>query len=204
MDIILASASPRRTELLKQIGITHRIMASDFEEQLSAQKTPAENAAALALGKADSVALKLQQGLVIGADTVVVLDGQILGKPKTFQEAQWMLEQLSGRTHQVMTAVATVDASGQQETWQRVEVTEVTFRTLDEPMLQWYLATGESMDKAGAYGIQGYGALLVEKINGCYFNVVGLPLVRVAEGLERFGVDICGKQGNEIYDQGLS
>lgn len=204
MDIILASASPRRTELLKQIGIKHRIIASDFEERISAQKTPAENVAALALGKARSVAAKRSQGLVIGADTVVVLDGQILGKPKTLQEARAMLQALSGRIHQVMTAVAMVDASGQQTDWQCVESTAVTFRPLNESMLQWYLATGESMDKAGAYGIQGYGALLVEKIDGCYFNVVGLPLVRVAEGLKYLGVDICGKQGNEIHDQGLS
>ena len=199
MDIILASASPRRTELLKQIGLNHRILPSNFAEQLSGEKTPAENVAILALGKAMSVSNELKQGVVIGADTIVVADGQILGKPHSIAEARAMLKRLSGRVHQVMTAVAIVDASGQKARWQCVEITQVTFRALDEKLLQWYLSTGESMDKAGAYGIQGYGALLVEKIDGCYFNVVGLPLRRVAEGLEKFGVDVYGQQGNEIH-----
>ena len=199
MDIILASASPRRTELLKQIGLNHRILPSNFAEQLSGEKTPAENVAILALGKAMSVSNELKQGVVIGADTIVVADGQILGKPHSIAEARAMLKRLSGRVHQVMTAVAIVDASGQKARWQCVEITQVTFRALDEKLLQWYLSTGASMDKAGAYGIQGYGALLVEKIDGCYFNVVGLPLRRVAEGLEKFGVDVYGQQGNEIH-----
>lgn len=199
MDIILASASPRRTELLKQIGLNHRILPSNFAEQLSGEKTPAENVAILALGKAMSVSNELKQGVVIGADTIVVADGQILGKPHSIAEARAMLKRLSGSVHQVMTAVAIVDASGQKARWQCVEITQVTFRALDEKLLQWYLSTGESMDKAGAYGIQGYGALLVEKIDGCYFNVVGLPLRRVAEGLEKFGVDVYGQQGNEIH-----
>lgn len=199
MDIILASASPRRTELLKQIGLAHRILVSDYQEQLDDKKSPAENVAALALEKAVRVSHLLTQGLVIGADTIVVNDGRILGKPDSLNAAESMLRALSGRTHQVLTAVAIVDAQGVQSSWQCVEVTQVTFRTLDDGLIRWYLSTGESMDKAGAYGIQGYGALLVEKIEGCYFNVVGLPLVRVVEGLERFGVDIYGKQGNAIY-----
>ena len=199
MDIILASASPRRTELLKQIGLAHRILVSDYQEQLDDKKSPAENVAALALEKAVRVSHLLTQGLVIGADTIVVSDERILGKPDSLEAAESMLRALSGRTHQVLTAVAIVDAQGVQASWQCVEVTHVTFRTLDDGLIRWYLSTGESMDKAGAYGIQGFGALLVEKIEGCYFNVVGLPLVRVVEGLERFGVDVYGKQGNAIY-----
>ncbi len=199
MDIILASASPRRTELLKQIGLEHRILVSDYQEQLDDKKSPAENVSALALAKAVRVSQLLTQGLVIGADTIVVLNEHILGKPDSLEAAEAMLRALSGRTHQVLTAVALVDAEGMQPSWQCVEATKVTFRPLDDRLIRWYLSTGESMDKAGAYGIQGYGALLVEKIEGCYFNVVGLPLVRVVEGLERFGVDIYGKQGNAIY-----
>ena len=195
MDIILASASPRRTELLQQIGLMHRVIASNYDEKLSKDKSPAENVASLALGKAQSVSETLNEGLVLGADTVVILKGTILGKPSSLEEAYLMLKRLSGRTHQVLTAVAIVDASGARGPWQGVEETQVTFRALDEAMLSWYLSTGESMDKAGAYGIQGKGALLVEKIEGCYFNVVGLPLVRLAQGLEEFGVDIYGKQG---------
>lgn len=190
MDIILASASPRRTELLQQIGLVHRVITSDSQECLQKNKSPEENVLALARYKAENVSRLVDTGLVIGADTIVVCDGLILGKPSSLQEARMMLGRLSGRMHQVMTAVAIVDASGKQPIWQCVETTKVTFKPLTEKMMKWYLATNESLDKAGAYGIQGYGALLVEKIEGCYFNVVGLPLGRLAQGLAKFGVDI--------------
>lgn len=195
MDIILASASPRRTELLTQIGIRHSIAVSDFFEQLNPTVSPELNAAKLALGKAIVVSNSLESGFVIGADTIVVSQGNILGKPCNQSQALNMLEQLSGKVHQVITAVAIIDASGQQQAWQGIEKTQVYFKTLTDEMLQWYLATGESLDKAGAYGIQGFGALLVERIEGCYFNVVGLPLNKVVEGLQKLGVDIYHGRG---------
>ena len=190
MNLILASASPRRRELLTQIGVKFEIKISDVEEVMDSSLSAEAQVQSLALQKAQAVATSLNEGWVLGADTVVVNNGVLLGKPRNETEAKEMLDSLSGKWHQVMTAVALVDASGEQQTWTSVEITNVKFRDLTEEDIAAYVATGESMDKAGAYGIQGYGALLVERIEGCYNNVVGLPLQLVAAGLRTWGVNL--------------
>lgn len=190
MELILASASPRRRELLEQIGVKFTIEVSAVEEVIDPTQSPAEQVQSLALQKAQAVAVHHTDGVVLGADTIVVNQGRILGKPQTEAEARDMLAGLSGKWHQVMTAVALVDAEDSKRTWTSVETTNVKFRELTKEEIAAYIATGESMDKAGAYGIQGYGALLVERIEGCYNNVVGLPLQQVAIGLRQWGKNL--------------
>ena len=202
MTLILASASPRRRALLQQIGVEFQVECSDVEEVKDASLNPEALVQKLALQKAQAVATLHKDGLVLGADTIVVNDGFVLGKPASEAEAAQMLGGLSGKWHQVMTAVALVDASGKQAPWVAVEKTGVKFRALSQADIAAYLATGESMDKAGAYGIQGYGALLVEQIEGCYFNVVGLPLQKVAAGLRNWGINLYAYNG--LQDERIS
>lgn len=178
MRLILASASPRRKALLERLGIPFAVQVSQAEEKVDPSWSPEETARRLALLKAQDVAGEAKEALVIGADTIVVLDGEILGKPASPEEAKDMLRRLSGRRHEVITGLALIDtASGAVDHCH--ETTIVWFRHLAEEEIDWYVATGEPLDKAGAYGIQGKGALLVERIEGCYFNVVGLPLTRL-------------------------
>lgn len=187
--IYLASASPRRAEILRTVGIPFEQKVSTVAESLSVNEEPVYLAEALALAKARDVADKERDGLVIGADTIVVLKGQVLGKPKDQEDALRMLQMLNGTRHEVISGVAVVDSlTGQEKSGH--EVTEVTFRSLSEEQLRRYVATGEPMDKAGAYGIQGIGALCVQRICGCYNNVVGLPLTLLAEILEDMGFDV--------------
>ncbi len=193
-EIVLASASPRRAALLKQIGLPFRshpsILGDDGEAPL-AEENPESYVRRLALAKAKEVASRLNRGLVIGADTVVTRENRLFGKPRDRDEAQAFLLALAGRTHQVITGVAVVDVeSGREEV--DAAVTEVTMRSFDAEEAARYAATGEPMDKAGGYGIQERGALLVEGIQGDYFNVVGLPLALLATMLRRFGVDPWG------------
>ena len=189
-EIILASASPRRADLLRQIGLPFRVAPSavDEDEHISsaAEAGPAELATRLALAKAQAVARELGRGLVIGADTVVVCDEAVLGKPRDAVEAQAFLLRLSGRTHHVITGVALVEAeTGRAEV--ATATTAVRMRAFGAAEAAAYVATGEPMDKAGGYAVQGRGALLVAAIGGEYSNVVGLPLVTLAELLGRFG-----------------
>lgn len=194
-EIVLASASPRRSELLKQIGLDFKVLPSNLDETLTGSPEPEEFAGRLACGKALGVAEQLgsrskdgKSYLVIGADTVVVKD-TILGKPENGEHAFEMLTRLQGGWHEVITGIAVVDSLDlRQETG--FEVTRVKMRKLSEQDILAYIRTGEPSDKAGAYGIQGMGALLVEKIEGCYFNVVGLPLYRLSTMLERFGTKL--------------
>ncbi len=172
--------------LLRQIGLDFEIEPSGADETIPQDADPGELAERLAVEKARMVASQRQSGLVIGADTVVVLDGQILGKPVDAGEAVRMLRALSGREHQVITGIAVVDAASGEVRSDAV-TTDVRFTSLSEGAIARYVATGEPMDKAGAYAIQGFGALLIEGISGCYFNVVGLPLRRLAELLGEFG-----------------
>jgi len=183
-ELILASASPRRAELLRQIGIPFRQVVSGVDEDLHDPADPDEHVRELSRRKAEDVAGRLGSGIVLGADTVVVLDEHILGKPADAREAGEMLAMLSGRTHKVYTGLALIDAA-RKTTVSHVEVTEVTFRELSDDEIADYVATGEPMDKAGAYGIQGKGSLLVSGIKGCYFNVVGLPLAGLLGALQR-------------------
>jgi septum formation protein len=174
--LILASASPRRADLLDLAGIPFRRMVSGVSEDVDAPVDPEDHVVELSRRKARDVAQRFSSGVVLGADTVVILDGEILGKPAGKKEATGMLRKLSGRTHQVYTGLTLVDVAG--DIWvSHVERTEVTFRELTDEEIAEYVATGEPLDKAGAYGIQGKGALLVSGIDGCFYNVVGLPLV---------------------------
>ena len=186
MGLILASGSPRRRQLLEQVGLTFAVRSSDVDESVSPGLTPAQVVESLSARKGEAVAAEAAPGdLVLSADTVVALDGAILGKPRDRAEAEAMLTALSGRTHQVYTGV-TLLQDGRRLT--EHEVTAVTFRPLSPGEIAAYVSTGEPMDKAGAYGIQGLGALLVERLEGDYFNVMGLPLCRLGEMLAQFGV----------------
>ena len=189
MAIILASQSPRRRELLGQMGLTDFIIRPAVgEEKAAPGLSPAQLVEALSLRKGLEVAAAADPGdLVIAADTVVAVDGRVLGKPHSKEEAAEMLSALSGRAHTVYTGV-TLCRDGEVLT--EHEATAVTFRPLTPGEIDAYVATGEPMDKAGAYGIQGYGALLVEGIQGDYSNVVGLPVCRLGRMLARFGVDV--------------
>jgi septum formation protein len=192
-EIILASASPRRADLLRQIGLPFHVAPSavDEEEHLSsaAEACPEELAARLAFAKAQTVARRLGRGLVLGADTLVVCDEAVLGKPRDPAEAQAFLIQLSGRTHRVITGIALLQAETSRAEV-ATAVTAVRMRPFDADEAAAYVATGEPMDKAGGYAVQGRGALLVEAIEGEYSNVVGLPLITLAELLRRFDLEI--------------
>ena len=188
MAMILASQSPRRSQLLRQMGLTSFLVCPALgEERADPGLSPDQLVEALSLQKAREVAGRSRpEDLIIAADTVVAVDGQVLGKPRDALQARAMLERLSGRSHRVYTGV-TVCRDGQYLT--QHEATAVRFRTLSREEIEAYVASGEPMDKAGAYGIQGLGALLVEEIRGDYFNVVGLPICRLGRMLARFGAD---------------
>ncbi len=183
--VVLASASPRRRELLTLIGIGHSVVPSNFDETMQPGEEPLGHALRLAAEKAAAVAGAHPDAVVIGADTVVVLDGEVLGKPPTHAAARETLLALNGRTHTVITAVAVAYGGAIRRGAEQVAV---TFRRLDDDEIDAYVATGEGMDKAGAYGIQGFGATIVQRIEGDYFAVMGLPLVRLVGLLREVGV----------------
>jgi len=184
--IILASASPRRAELLRLIGVEFELSPSDTVERPHSDEAPADYITRLARAKVIAAARKYEAGLVIGADTIVVLDGRLMGKPEDTSAAERMLTQLSGKWHAVMTGVALYDIESKAEVAD-YDKTLVKFARLTEKEIEWYVATGEPMDKAGAYGIQGLGGLFVEEIAGNYYNVVGLPLPLVYRLARRLG-----------------
>ncbi|HJG86633.1 Maf family protein [Pseudoflavonifractor capillosus] len=188
MNIILASQSPRRKELLERMGIRDfETISPNVDESVFHGLPPEELVRRLSAEKAAAVAGRAgEDAIVIAADTVVALEGAVLGKPADELDAFKMLSALSGVRHQVYTGV-TVCRGGEKQTAH--EVTDVTFRELSEEEIEHYIATGEPMDKAGAYGIQGYGALLIQGISGDYYNVMGLPVCRLSGMLARFGVD---------------
>ena len=185
-QLVLASRSPRRQLLLKQIGINFDIRESGVAEDFDEQKTPAENVQRIAFDKASSVARQYHNAIIIGADTVVVLNGKIFGKPVNEQDACSILQTLSGQTHQVYTGFTLFDRPSNQFV-SSVETTDVTFRKLSKEEILEYIRSGAPMDKAGAYGIQDdYGAVFVERIEGCFYNVVGFPLTRFYLVMEQF------------------
>lgn len=183
--LVLASASPRRSALLSQIGLTFEVRPSDIVEpphNTYSNNPASEVTQKLALLKAAAVSQHFDDALIIGADTLVSLDGELLGKPTDDADAFKMLTHLSGTCHEVVTGVALVDAQTEREVvWS--ETTQVYFRELQSTEIDAYIASGEASDKAGAYGIQGRGAAFVRRIEGCYFNVVGLPLASLVEHL---------------------
>lgn len=190
--IILASASPRRAELLDRIGLKFEIIPSDTQEIIDERDRPEDIVKRLSAEKARDVADKLpecsEDTLVIGADTIVVAE-KILGKPASGEDAFTMLNMLQGKAHKVITGVTIIDAKSGKTLSEAVE-TLVYMRKLGPDEINSYIKTGEPMDKAGSYGIQGLGSLLIDKIDGCYFNVVGLPLSTLAKMLKIFNVSV--------------
>ena len=185
VEVILASQSPRRRELLTLVGIRHVVSPADIDESVMPDEAPVPHCERLARAKAHVLAERHPDAVIIAADTIVVLDGDILGKPRDAADARAIIARLSGRTHTVYTAMA-VELGGRTES--AVEEVAVTFRDLSAEDIAEYVATGEPMDKAGAYGIQGYGATIVERIDGDYFSVMGLGLRRLVALLERVGL----------------
>lgn len=181
--LLLASASPRRAELLKTAGIPFECIPSHAEELPAGSLSPDGLVVENARRKAEDISSRFPGRVVLGADTMVVLEGQALGKPRHREDAKGMLRALSGRTHQVMTGVCVTNG---EKTETALSVTSVTFRSLDDALIERYAASGECDDKAGAYGIQGKGCVLVERLEGDYFGVVGLPMCIVDKMLSHF------------------
>jgi septum formation protein len=187
--VILASSSPRRDKLLRQIGLEFEVVAADIDEILDPGIDPEILVQNLSYDKAFYVAGKLKNNsIIIGADTVVLKD-RILGKPSDKEEAFKMLKFLQGDWHEVLTGITVLDSTNNKFV-KAFEKTRVKMRPLSDSVIEAYVETGEPMDKAGAYGIQGRAAIFVERIEGCYTNVVGLPLLRLASILESFGVKV--------------
>lgn len=203
MPLILASASPRRRELLGRLGVPFEVVVSGVDEEAFEERQPEGMVRELAIRKAKAIAATLPAGLVIGADTTVVLDSGWLGKPATEAEAFAMLSRLRGGVHRVFTGVAVVNAATQSVS-SAVVRSDVTMRRSSDEEIRAYIATGEPMDKAGAYGIQGLGRALVESVDGCFNNVVGLPLCELARLLDlacpavSFDPGICRLEGGAI------
>lgn len=185
MALILASASPRRREMLKNIGLQFEVQTKNVPEDLPLGIKPGEAVELLAVQKARAVADDRDSGLVIGCDTVVVSNGEILGKPQDIKHAKEMLCSLQGGSHQVYTGIVVIDAAT-GKTITDHQCTKVHFKSLTEEEIDRYVASGEPMDKAGAYGVQGIAAIFITGVEGCYHNVVGLPLERLAEILKEF------------------
>jgi septum formation protein len=185
LRVILASQSPRRRELLALVGIAHEVRPADIDETYFAGEQPKAHAERLARGKAATIAERDRDAVVIGSDTIVVVDGDVLGKPADEAEAARMLERLSGRAHTVVTAVA---VAWRGETRSAVEEVGVEFHPLSRAEIDAYVATREPMDKAGAYGIQGFGATIVARVDGDYFAVMGLPIQRLIRVLGELGI----------------
>lgn len=182
--LVLASQSPRRAELIGRLGLEFETLPADIDERYLDHETPPEHAERLSREKALKIAADRPEALVVGSDTIVVIDGDVLGKPRDREHAVEMLMRLSGREHEVCTGVAVAHGGRVESGLERVRV---RFRPLDRAACEAYVATGEPMDKAGAYGIQGFGSALVEGIDGDYFAVMGLPVVRMLSLIERHG-----------------
>ena len=187
--IILASASQRRKELLELTGLQFKVDPWDYKEDMNLKLSPHKLAKFLSLEKAKSVAEKYSNAVIIAADTFIIIRGQILGKPHIEEEAKRMLALLGGRTHSVITGFTVLDTNTDKKVSRSVE-TRVTFKKLMEKEIDAYIRTKEPLDKAGAYALQGLGSILVKRIEGDYFNVVGLPLCPLAECLKEFGIRI--------------
>ena len=199
MKLILASASPRRGEILRNAGFAFDVFPANVDEK----SLPAERAedyvlrvaTSKARGVADRAARDAGPAITIGADTVVLLGNHVLGKPASLEDARWMLRQLAGRTHKVLTGLSLITTPDRREI-SCVEATNVTFLDLSDEEISNYLASGEPSDKAGAYGIQGIGGRYITRIEGCYFNVMGLPLSRLWSVLRSFGWKETSKEGS--------
>ncbi|MCM2324946.1 MAG: Maf family protein [Candidatus Woesearchaeota archaeon] len=188
-QIILASSSPRRKRLLEPLFSNLKIQPSDFEENNSENILPAKLAMKHALGKAREVASRNKSGIVIGADAFVVLDGKVLGKPKDEEDAFEMLKKQNGRWTEVISGVAVIDIDNDKE-YAEYELTKVKMNKMTDEEILAYINTKDPMDKAGAFGMQDKGAVFVEKIDGCFSNVVGLPLPLLRKMLKKIGIEV--------------
>ena len=191
MSVILASKSPRRQELLRLMGVPFTVEVADIDETMDPACAPEAEVARISRAKADAVLHRTgaQSAVIIAADTIVVADGHILGKPATQAQAKQMLQMLSGRSHQVMTGLTVRQGA---RCVSEVVTTQIRFRALRQQEIEAYVRTGEPMDKAGAYGIQGRACIFVSHLDGDYFNVMGLPVCRLTELLRSFGQTVLG------------
>ncbi|MDO8482810.1 MAG: Maf family protein [bacterium] len=187
--VILASGSARRKEILEKAGLKFEVVPSDYEEDMTLPLPPAELVKTLAFGKANDVASRFPDAVVIGADTVVVLEGKVMGKPHTSVAAQKMLSLLSGTTHEIVTGVAVVCKGSGFVAKDAVSI-KITFKDLTEEAIKNYVQTGEPLDKAGAYAVQGVGMELIEKVDGDYWGAVGISLAILARHLKVFGLSV--------------
>ena len=187
MSIILASKSPRRQELFRLLGLDYSIQTADIDERMDPDLPPEREVARVSAKKAAAIAEGNREAVIVSADTIVVIDGCILGKPKDEADAARMLRQLSGRTHEVLTGLCVRQG---ERVEQIVSRTRVTFRPLSDAEIAAYIQTGEPMDKAGAYGVQGFGSLFVSHIDGDYFTVMGLPVCELFRLLRLFEITI--------------
>ena len=187
--IILASGSPRRKEVLENVGLDFTVVTSDYEEDMTLDMEPAKLAEYLSLGKAKDVAKGYADAIVIAADTFVTLDHHRLGKPATNDVARSTLQTISGQTIDVITGYTIIDTATTKTVTKSV-ITQVVMKEITEAEITRYIKTGEPSDKAGAFGIQGYGALLVKEIHGDYYNVMGLPLFSLTQSLKEFGIKL--------------
>jgi len=183
-QLILASSSPRRRQLLEQLGLKFEVRSANIDESIQGGETASAYVERVAMLKAVQVATQMPQALILGADTAVVVDGRILGKPQSPADARRMLTLLSGRSHAVLSGIA---LAGTHQFSRTVE-SQINFRVLSRGEIDWYVRTGEPMDKAGAYGAQGIGSFLIQSVHGSYSNVVGLPLAETLLLLNRAGV----------------
>lgn len=190
--LILASRSPRRAEILRSVGWPFEVIVAGVDETPRQDEAPNDYVRRLSVAKAEAVAATLNEGLVLGADTTVVIDNQILGQPIDDDDARRMLKMLSGRWHEVLTAVAVIRANKESDPLVGVETTRVRFAELSDSEIEWYVSSGEPLDKAGAYGIQEKAALFIEQIQGDYFNVMGLP------------IRLVYKLARQIWDQNIN
>ena len=189
--IILASASPRRKELLEKIGLKFEVDASNCAEEIDPALEPDELVHRISLAKAKSVTSRHKDTIIIAADTIGVIGKKLLGKPHTVDEARKMLAQISGKSHEVITGFTVLDTAS-NKVFSGTVNTKVYIKKLTGQEIAAYVRTGEPLDKAGAYGIQGLGAVIVEKIEGDYYNVMGLPLNALTNALKEFGVNVWG------------
>lgn len=187
--IILASGSPRRKKLLEQIGIACKVVPNNIEEKLNPRLKPRHQAENLSFQKAENVSRKYKNTLVLAADTIVVLGNEIIGKPKDKTDAMRILKKLSGTTHHVITGYTIIDTTTGKHITDSDQTT-VVVKKLSEKEIEAYIKTGEPLDKAGGYGAQEKGAIFIEKIDGNFSNVVGLPLPKVTESLKKFGLHV--------------
>lgn len=191
MKIVLASSSPRRKDLLKSVGIDFIVKSSDIDETFDDGLSIVENVNKLALEKAMEVSKNFSgEHIVIGADTIVIIEGKVLGKPKDAEEAKYMLGLLSGNKHQVITSIALYPTSKNLKETVSYCSTNVYFKKLSDKEIDNYIKTGESMDKAGSYALQGIGSLFIDKVEGCYTNVIGLSLPLLYDMLKKYNINL--------------